>query len=134
MASPVIESISGLQLSNNDFSASPPGSQSVATNLVINSKGVAEPRRGQAWASTMPAAADLPFALAEFQGAILAQYGTSKTDTSQGLGYVSGGSIAAYSGTYNPVGDDGVSTSYGRMKFALAALCLNFCGRSGPYV
>lgn len=133
MAEPRITEVAGLQTSNNTFSASPPGSLSKADNLIISQKGVGKPRNGQAWASTMPVVADLPFALAEFQGNIIANYGISKTDTSMGLGYVNAGAISAYSGgPYNPVGDDGVSTDYMRMKFAQASLFLHFCCASGP--
>ena len=47
MADPDILDISGLQLSNNTFSASPRGALSKATNGVISQKGVFQPRNGQ---------------------------------------------------------------------------------------
>lgn len=132
MADPAIVQISGLMLSNNTFSASPPGSLSKADNGVINSKGIFQPRNGQERASTVPAANDLPFSLVEFQQHILAQYGTSKTDVTQKLGYVNAGTITPYSGTFNPVGDNGSATDYMRMHFTLASLFLHFCCASGP--
>jgi hypothetical protein len=127
-----ITEVAGLQLSNNTFSASPPGSLSKATNGVISQKGVFQPRNGQAWASTMPVAADLPFSIVEFQLAMLVNYATSKTG-SYALGRVSSGSISAYSGTYNPVGANGSATDYARMHFCLAALYLHWCTAAGPY-
>lgn len=134
MSDPEILAISGLQLSNNTFSASPPGSLARATNGVISQKGVFQPRNGQENASAMPAIDYLPFALTEFQGHMLTQYGLSKTNTSQGLGYDDAGTVTPYSGTYNPVGDDGSAEDYMRMKFTLASLFLHFACATGPKV
>lgn len=131
---PVILGPAGLQLSGNTFSASPDGAMSKADNVIISQKGVAQPRNGQERASTMPVAADLPFSLVEFQQQIIANYGTSKTDTVMGLGRVNAGVITPYAGTYNPVGDNGAATDYGRMKFVLAELFLHFCTALGPKV
>lgn len=129
---PIIE-ISGLQLSNNTFSASPPGSLTRADELVMPQKGVAEPRRGQEYADTLPAATSLPFGMTEFDGKVLVSYATSKTSTSYGLGYVDGSALSVYSGApFNPVDDDGVSTAYGRLKFGFAGGYLHFCTTSGP--
>lgn len=135
MALPETLQINGLQLSNNDFTASPPGSLAKADNVIIDQKGVAQIRNGQRWLSPLPAVLDLPFALTEFQGIPLVQYGLSKTDTAQGLGYVSGGAVTPYSGApFNPVGDNGAATDYMRMKFCLASLFLHFCCAAGPKV
>ncbi len=134
MADPAIIEISGLQLSNSTFSGSPPGSLSVATNLVISQKGVAEPRNGQERAATLPSAAALPFAVAEYQGQIIVNYAETKDSETFALGYENSGSITAYtsfSNVFNPVDTDGSSTSAGRMKFAVGRY-LNFCTTTGP--
>jgi hypothetical protein len=133
VATPETLQVAGLQLANNDFTASPPGSLALADNVVIDAKGVAQPRNGQMWLATLNAVLDLPFALGELQSNLISQYGLSKTDTSQGLGYQNAGAVTSYAGgPYNPVGCDGVSTSYMRMKFCLASLFLHFCCASGP--
>jgi hypothetical protein len=127
--------VSGLQLSNNDFTGSPPGSLAKADNCVISQKGVIQPRNGNAYQVGMASQFDLAFALAEFQGNLIVQYGLSKTDTSQALGYVgfTGSSVNAYSGgPFNPVGDNGSATDYMRMKFCLASLFMHFCCASQP--
>lgn len=131
MSDPEITTVAGLQLSNNTFSASPPGSMSKATNGVISQKGVFKPRNGQERLAVLPLAADLPFSLFEFQQHIIANYALSKTGN-YGLGYVNGGTLTAYSGTYNPTGRDGVATDYARMHFALSSLFLYFCTANSP--
>lgn len=129
---PVIE-VSGLQLSNNTFSASPPGSMVRAEECVMPQKGVVEPRRGQSYVDTLPTSVSLPFGMVEFDSHVLVNYGTSKTDTSYGLGYVDGSALSVYSGApFNPVDDDGSNTAYGRMKFGLAGGFLFFCTTTGP--
>lgn len=132
MSDPVIQTVAGLQLSNNTFSASPPGSLSKALNGVISQKGVFEPRNGQDRLAATPAAPEIPFALGEFQQAILASYSESKTDPYE-LGFRSGVNITPYDdGPYNPVDYDGATTDYARMKFLGASLFLHFCCADGP--
>lgn len=128
----VTAEVAGLQISNNTFSASPPGSLLRAEECVMPQKGVIEPRRGQAAGSTLATASTLPFALTPFDGAVITNYATSRTSTSYGLGYTTGGaSVTAYSGTYNPVDVD-PSGDFGRMKFAQAGGYLQFCTSTGP--
>lgn len=136
MADPVILEVAGLQLSNNTFSASPQGSMSKALNCAISQKGVVQPRNGQPWATNVPTG--FPFAMVEFQGNVIANFGTSKTSTSMGLGYdsesVPAGALTAYgSGPYNPVGDNGSAIDYARMHFTLASLFLHFACATGPH-
>jgi hypothetical protein len=132
MGDQVVAEVAGLQISNNTFTSSPPGSLAVADNCVIPQKSVIEPVHGQARAYTMPTASQIAFALTEFQGVLIANFATGKTDTSYGLG-PRGAPISAYSGgPYNPVDDDGSSTTYGRMKFGFGGSYLYFCTTSGP--
>lgn len=132
MADPVITEVAGLQLSNNTFSASPPGSMSKATNGVISQKGVFQPRNGQEAASNQ--LDGLFAAMTEFQATVISGTMTSKTDTAQKLQALITGTLTDYTGTYNPVGCDGVSTSYARLHFCLASLFLHFCCAAGPKV
>lgn len=124
--------VNGLQLSNNTFSASPPGSLAVAVNVVMPQKGVAEPRRGQDIGAATPGGV-VPMQLTRFQAQTLTNYASNKLSTSYGLGYVNGSSVSAYSGgPYNPVDCDGSAQTYGRMKFGFAASFLHFCTTTGP--
>lgn len=128
MASDPVVELNGLQLSNNTFSGSPPGSLAIAENVVMPQKGVIEPVRGQARAYTPATAADIPWSLAEFQNAIIANYATSKEDDF-GL-TVAGGT--PFTGDFNPV-DFGVDgANMGRMKFGFAGSYLHFCATTGP--
>src|SRR6185295_19856893 len=101
VADPVITEVAGLQLSNNTFSASPPGSLSVADNCVISQKGVVQPRNGQERASTLSIANGLPLALTEFQQKMICNCAASKVG-GYDLGYVNAGAMTPYAGTYNP--------------------------------
>lgn len=132
MSEPVTAQVNGLQHSNNTFTASPPGSLEVADNVIINSKGVGEPRNGQNRWRVLATAADLVNAMADFDGTLVAQYGSSRTDVTQGLAYDNGSTMTPYSGSYNPVDCNGAATDYARMKFALAGGYLQFCTQAGP--
>lgn len=130
MADPsTIVDVAGLQLSNNTFSASPPGSLRIANNIVINNKGVGEHRNGQAWQAVVDSGALwIPFAMADFIGQVIVN--SSKGLAMAGdykLGYVNGSSVASYSGApFTPVGP--------RMQFAAFSRFTNFCTTAGPKV
>lgn len=128
----VTAEVAGLQISNNTFTASPPGSLSDATNAVMPQKGVIEPVRGQERYGVGPSATDIPWQLVEFQGHILMSYAASKTSTSYGLGVVANPTTGFSGGPYNPVDDDGASTSYGRMRFGFGGSYVYFCTTTGP--
>lgn len=136
MAEPVIQDVAGLQLSNNTFSASPPGSQGIADNIVISQKGIGQPRNGQAWAGAFIDTTQLPYQLTEFQQTVMCSSAPSKTSTAYNLSSLpgGGGSVSPYSGgPYNPVDDNGSNASYARMKFCQAAQFLYFCTQNyGP--
>lgn len=132
MADPLISDVSGLQLSNNTFSASPPGAQLVAENIVISQKGVGEPRRGQDRAFQPPTASEIPFAMAEFQGELLINSAPSKLSTSYSLGFADHPTVDFTDGPWNPVDADGTSIAYGRMKFGYGGTFLYFCASTGP--
>lgn len=124
--------ITGLQISNNSFSGSPPGSLAVAENVVMPQKGVAEPRRGQEFEAITPGAT-VPMQLTVFGEHVIANTAANKVQTNYGLGYVAAGITTPYAGDpYNPVDCDGVSQAYGRMKFGFAASFLHFCTTLGP--
>lgn len=136
MADTPIIGPAGLQLSNNDFNASPPGSLRVADNIVISQKGVAEPRNGQDKASTLVGANAqlLAWALTEFQGDVIASCADVSNAVNYGLGPVAGGTITGFSsfgGVFNPVDADG-SRNDVRLRFAQAAQFLHFCTTDGP--
>ena len=131
MADQPIIDVSGLQVANNTFTASPPGSLIRADNAVMPQKGVIEMRRGFSNSGTMPTAAELPFAVTEFLGSIIDNYSATKNGSSYGLG-VNANPVTGYSGgPYNPVDAPG-SLSAARMKFAQAAGYLYFCTTTGP--
>lgn len=127
----ITSDVSGLQLSNSTFSASPPGSLLRAEECVMPAKGVIQPRRGQERLATLATASTLPFAMTEFDEQLIVNSSATKTGTSYALGYVSGSSITAYSGApFNPV--DSTDVLAGRMKFAQANEYLHFCTTTGP--
>ena len=130
----VLAEVSGLQVSNNTFSATPPGSLAIAENVMVVQKGVAQPRNGQARAYTMSAANKVPFALAEFLGSIIASAAIDKFDDEHRLGIAANPLVpfTSFGSVFNPVDFDGVSSAYGRMKFAQADRFLYFCTTTGP--
>lgn len=132
MSAPVVE-ISGLQLSNNTFSASPPGSLSVADNVVIKQKGVAEPRNGQAWNAVFGTVSARPWQLTEFQAHVLVSYSTTggKGSNSYEIGFDDNAGNIVFLASASPV-DSAGSTSAARMHFALASLFCYFCTSLGP--
>lgn len=132
MADQVNADVAGLQISNSTFSSSPPGSLRRADNCVMPQKGVIQPRNGMARLATLPSAADMPFAMTEFEGTTIVNYATSKSSTSYGL--TTAGGTPFTGGPYNPVDCDGVNETYGRMKFAQAGGYLSFCTSTGPKV
>lgn len=132
MADPLIADVSGLQISNNTFSASPPGSLLVARNIVIPQKGVAEPRRGQNRAYRTPSASEIAFAMTEFRGLLVLSSAASKLSTSYTLGFAGNPTVEFSGGPYNPVDNDGSSIAYGRMKFGFGGSYLYFCTTTGP--
>lgn len=133
MSEPVINDVAGLQLSNNTFSASPPGSQLIADNIVISQKGVGQPRNGQQLAGLFADATKLPYQVTEFQQTVIASSASSKTSPYD-LGALQTGFVTPYAGgPYNPVDANGVDASYARMKFCQAAQFLYFCTQNyGP--
>jgi hypothetical protein len=131
----VIADVSGLQLSNSTFSASPPGALSRAEECVMPQKGVIEPRRGQERSATLPTADSLPFTLTQFDGSTIVSYSTSKQGASYGLGRQVGSTVTAYSGgPYNPVDTDGATELAARLKFGFSGEYLHFCTTTGPKV
>ncbi len=124
VAGDVSAQVAGLQNSNNSFSASPPGSMSVATNGVIAQKGVFEGRRGQQFMSNLAGSA--PLSMTEFQNNLIFNQATAP-----GSGVLSRAAIGApatpadFSGTFNPVDAQ-------RMKWAQANDYLYFCCDDGP--
>lgn len=120
--------VSGLQVSNNTFTASPPGSMLQAVNCVMPQKGVIQPRNGQPLYWLCSSAFERPFALTEFQDGQIISAAPSKLSTAYSLALGTDPASTAYAGgPYNPVDCDGVSTSYGRMKFGFAAGNMYFC-------
>lgn len=87
--------IKGLYLSPNELSGAPAGALSVADNIVINSKNVADSRRGQTQYGD-PLLGD-GNKLFNFASSLIVSYGTNM------LAYDSGGGVFIdYSGTYAP--------------------------------
>lgn len=122
-----ISEAAGLQLSNNTFSASPPGSLRRARNCIINSKGVAEHRNGQRWLATLASGASfIPWALGDFQGASIVNAATELASDAYSLSHGNGVAVEYAGGPYNPVGE--------RMRFAAFNQFLNFCTTGGPKV
>lgn len=134
----VLAEVAGLQTSNNTFSATPPGSQFIAENVMIIQKGVGVPRNGQERAYVAPLGGNptekLAMQLVEFSGSLLASWAEDKLSTTYELAEAGNPSTAYAGGPYNPVDCDGVSTSYGRMKFGFAAQFLHFCTQAGAKV
>lgn len=130
----VLSECAGLQVSNNTFSASPPGSLLRADNLMIVQKGVGQPRNGQNRAYLMPTPQKIPWAMTEFQGSLLVNYAIDKFDDEYGLGIAGSPTIGftSFDGFFNPVDFDGANESYGRMKFGFADRYLYFCSTTGP--
>lgn len=122
--------ISGLQISNSTFSASPPGSLRQAEECVMPQKGVLQPRRGQGNGYSMPSAADIAWSITQFGGVLVDNYAPSKDSTSYGLQQA--GQSAYSGGPYNPVDISTDGEFAARMKFAQANEYLYFCAESGP--
>lgn len=124
---------SGLQVSNNTFSATPPGSTYIANNVVESQKGVLEPRNGQNFASTITGSGNRKaLQLTEFDGAVLVSASTDGTDDFN-LGYVNSGVTTPYTsfgGLFNPV--DNATPDQHRIKFAQAEGFLYWCCNNGP--
>lgn len=130
----VLAEVSGLQVSNNTFSATPPGSLAIAENVMVVQKGVAQPRNGQERAFVMGSASKVPFALVEFLGAVIASAAIDKFDDEYELGIAANPTVpfTSFDGVFNPVDFDGASSSYGRMKFGFGDRYLYFCTTTGP--
>lgn len=128
----VTADVNGLQLSNNTFSSSPPGSMLRAEEVVMPQKGVAEPRRGQDRAAVLTSNDEIPFAVTEFQGETIVSGAPGKTSENYILGVAANPTTDFTGGPWNPVDDDGSSTSYGRMKFGFAGSYMYFCTTTGP--
>lgn len=128
----------GLNVSNNTFTGSPPGSLLVANNAIINQKGVVEQRNGQENQATL--SNDYGFGMTDFQGHTIVNKTVDSTKIANNytLGYEASGTIHDYTGPFSgqfiPVDCDGANTAYGRMKFALANNYLHFCTAAGPLV
>jgi hypothetical protein len=131
MADPVVADVSGLQLSNSTFSASPPGSLLRAEECVMPQKGVIEPRRGQAWTAATPSAT-VPFQVTEFSDTLIASCSASKAGSSYVLAKAGTNPLTSYSGTYNPVDSQTLGAAAGRMKFGFAGSYMYFCAETGP--
>lgn len=96
--------VKGLYLPSNDFSGVPEGALNQADDVVIDYTNLIESRRGfEKFGADLPAGADRAIRLFEYQGFLIARYGTNK------LAYYNSG-WNAYSGTYsNP--DDNAARS-----------------------
>lgn len=119
MASQSIFKAAGLYTAANNLSAVPQGAMSTANNVVIRSKDVVEPRRGQGYVSYSPSLN--PEEIFFFNDTLLVHTGsTLERDT--------GAAFSAYSSTY--VAPD---TGLMRMKFAEAQQSLYFTTANGVY-
>lgn len=136
MAEQVNLNVAGLQVSNSTASASPPGSQSIATNIVIDQKGVAQPRNGQSYWATSSGFTKNPYSITDFRGTIIHNDAVTRT-SEYDLSYVSAGASFQYtgpfSGVFNPVDYNDPTLATG-MKWCQAGRVLNFCTNNGPLV
>lgn len=123
--------ISGLQNSNNTFSSSPPGSLSIADNVIIAQANIAQPRRGQERFGGLIDSdpTNIPQAITEFEGFILANYTTSRVSpVDYGLGYYSNPTtFNPYTGEFPPVDCSNSDPNYYRMKFGFLGDFMQFC-------
>lgn len=110
----------GLYTSPNEFSSVPAGAQLRADNCVINVDNIIEPRRGQDRVATVPDANAKILRLDAYQSTVVATWGASS------VGYRSGSTFVAYSGTFADP-----DTSLARRRFLLAASNLYFTSSTG---
>ena len=86
--------IKGLSTNTNQYGSSPEGALSIAQNIAISKADIAEPRRGFNYSFSLPLSTDRADKLLQFQGSLIAHYGSS-------LGYYDGSVFHPYSGSYS---------------------------------
>jgi hypothetical protein len=89
--------IKGLFTHPNELSEVPNGALVVADNIVIDEESIAAPRRGL---DRFVSVGDTTNKIFEYQDKIIIHYGTAS------MGYIDGGVLTAYSGTFTPVDTD----------------------------
>lgn len=115
----------GLYTAPNPFSAVPPGAMVKADNLVIDSQGVLESRRGIDRLSLLPDSQAHATRFISFQNKLIAAYNDAGTGS---LAYYNGSSFTAYSGNYNH--PDAVNA---RLRFLQAASNLYITTNAGIF-
>lgn len=112
----------GLYTSPNEFSAVPQGALVSADNCVIDVNGIIEPRRGNTNTYTLPNANDRLSQIAVYQNVVVGAWSNAS------VGYVSGSSFTALSGTYNHI-----DANLARIRFLLSNNNLYFTSSTGVY-
>lgn len=131
MGDSVSAQVAGLQLSNNTFTASPPGSMSLARNGVIAQKGVFQPRNGQE--QLLDLSTQRAFALGVFDGELIVYSDTARGGSAGRIGHASldptSSSLTNYSGgPYNPLFGQNACD----LRFSTANDYLYWCCADGP--
>lgn len=112
----------GLYTSPNEFSAVPDGALLMANNCILTVDGIAESRRGNDRIAVLPLADDRYSRFDWYQDVQVATWSGGK------VGYLSGATFVAVSGTYNDP-----SSTIARRKFLLSNSCLYFTSSAGVY-
>jgi hypothetical protein len=86
--------IKGLSTNTNQYGSSPEGALAIAQNIAISKADIAESRRGFTYSFSLPLSTDRADKLLQFQGKLIAHYGSS-------LGYCDGSAFHPYTGSYS---------------------------------